>query len=107
MRKILFFSIMIIAVILIISGLLTTDGHISQDKAQEIAKELTGQSVTYVTTHEYPDDKMKVFVFADPQGREFAIVSKMLPSQARKSTHFLHFPMIQTTKEKHVKPTFL
>lgn len=77
MKKLLFLSIIIIAGFLVISCLLTTDGHISQDKASEIAKELTGLEVTYVDTHEYPDDKMKVFVFADQQGREFAIISKM------------------------------
>lgn len=77
MRKLLFLSVIVIAGIFIISGLLTTDGHILQDKAQEIAEDLTSQTVTYVGTYEYRDDKMKVFVFADPQGREFAIVSKM------------------------------
>ena len=51
--------------------------HCTKEQAQVIAEELTGQKVTYVTTNEIAEDKKKIYIFADGQGREFAIVSEL------------------------------
>ena len=49
--------------------------HCTKEQAQVIAEELTGQKVTYVTTNEIAEDKKKIYIFADGQGREFAILT--------------------------------
>ncbi len=54
------------------------DRHRTKKEAQDIAKEVVGEDVTYVETIEYEDDKKVVYIFKDSREHKFAIISTLI-----------------------------
>lgn len=75
MRKLaVFLGVMMLCCL---SGCIWDDRHISEEKAEQVAEDLIGEDVTYVTSYEYPEERRKVLVFEDERDNEFAIISEL------------------------------
>lgn len=75
--------ILLVLVSTLITSLLTgcvfvNDRHRTRKEAKAIAKELTGEEVTYVETVEDEKNKEIIYVFKDSRGNEFAIISTLV-----------------------------
>lgn len=66
-----------VMVLCCLTGCIWDDRHISKKKAEEVAEDLIGQDVTYVTSYDYPEEKKRILVFADEVDNEFAIESQL------------------------------